>query len=140
MRSLSVKSVRLQLEAKRNQMNTKFQRYLKRKNRVRRKISGSVDKPRLTVTRSLKNISCQLVDDVNGVTLAAVSSNSKEVKEIFNDKKHTKTEVAKATGRLLAEKAKAKGIKKAVFDRNGYMFHGRIKAVADGFKDAELTI
>ncbi len=121
-------------------MNTKLQRYFKRKNRVRRKVSGTSEKPRLTVTRSIKNISCQLIDDIQGVTLASVSSDSKEMKDILTDKKHTKTEVAKATGRLLAEKAKVKGIEKAVFDRNGYKFHGRIKAVADGFKEAKLTI
>ena len=123
-----------------DQLKARRKRYLKRKKRVRKNIFGTPDKPRLTVTRSHKSIYCQLVDDVSGQTLVGISSNSKEIKDLFSDKSPTKMELSKATGRLLAEKAKVKGLQKSVFDRNGYKFHGRIKAVADGFKEGEITL
>jgi len=108
---------------------------LKRKARVRRKLSGTAERPRLTVYKSLKHTYAQLVDDVAGKTIAFVSSLSKELKgKTEGDKKAE----AKAVGTLLAEKAKASKVKAVVFDRNGFPYHGRIAAVADGAREAGL--
>jgi large subunit ribosomal protein L18 len=108
---------------------------LKRKARVRRKLSGTAIRPRLSVYKSLKHIYAQLVDDAAGKTLAFVSSLSKELKgKVEGDKKAE----AKAVGTLLAEKAKAAKVEAVVFDRNGFPYHGRIAAVADGAREAGL--
>ncbi len=111
--------------------------YLKRKKRVRKKIRGTPDRPRLTVYRSNKHIYAQIIDDVAGRTLAAFSSLHKEIRE----RKETlegKVAVAKEVGRLLAKKALAQGIEKVVFDRNGFLYHGRVKAVAEGAREGGL--
>lgn len=106
----------------------------KRHMRIRRHVSGTPERPRLVVCRSLSNIQAQLVDDTRGVTLMGVSSLSKEI-----DKKgKKKIEVSKAVGKMLAEKAREKGIEKIVFDRNGYIYHGRVKAFADGAREGGL--
>ena len=104
----------------------------KRHNRVRNKISGTAECPRLNVFRSNTNIYAQLIDDVAGVTLASASSNDSAVE------KGTKVEQSAAVGKLIAERAVAKGYKKVVFDRGGYLFHGRVKALADGARENGL--
>ena len=100
--------------------------------RVRRKISGTAECPRLNVFRSNKNIYAQLIDDVAGVTLASASTLDKEVS------KGTKTEQAVVVGKLVAERAVAKGISEVVFDRGGYLYHGRVKALADSARENGL--
>ena|SRR3990172_8453667 len=107
------------------------------KYRIRKKVLGTASRPRFTVFRSLNNIYAQLVDDVNGKTLFTVSTISKEVKGLLKDKK-SKTEESKQVGKKLAEMAIERNIKKVVFDRNGYLFHGRIKAIADSAREAGL--
>ena len=97
--------------------------------KIRKKIEGSVDLPRLSVFRSNKCIYAQLIDDIAGNTLAA--SDSKAVSG-------TKTEAAKEAGKKIAEKAKAAGIENVVFDRSGYLYHGRIKAFAEGAREGGL--
>jgi large subunit ribosomal protein L18 len=108
---------------------------LKRKARIRRKLSGTSERPRLTVYKSLKHIYAQVVDDTTGRTLAFASSLSKELKgKDEGDKK----EDAKRVGRLVAEKAKAANVTRVVFDRNGFPFQGRIAAVAEAAREAGL--
>lgn len=107
---------------------------IRRKRRVRNKVSGSAQRPRLTVFRSNRHIYAQLIDDVSGATLAAAST--LEASGDFADK--DKSQKAKEVGRLLAERAKEKGIEKVVFDRNGYIYHGRVAAVATGAREAGL--
>ncbi|MBX5483890.1 MAG: 50S ribosomal protein L18 [Myxococcaceae bacterium] len=107
-----------------------------RKARIRKKISGSTERPRLTVYKSLKHIYAQVVDDSTGRTLAYASSLSKEFKgkELDGDKKAD----ARRVGALIAEKCKAANINQVVFDRNGFPYHGRIAAVADAAREAGL--
>src|SRR5438105_1954325 len=95
----------------------------KRKLRVRGKVSGNVERPRMTVFRSLKHIYAQVVNDVDGKTIAHASTLSKDVKGPANEA--TKKEAAKLVGKAIAAQLKAKGVTKVVFDRNGYMYHGR---------------
>jgi len=109
----------------------------KRANRIRKKISGTEARPRLTVYRSNTNIYAQIIDDTNGQTLVAVSSLSKDVKESIKEIKG-KIEVSKVVGAALAKKALEKNITTVVFDRNGYKYHGRVKAVADAAREAGL--
>lgn len=108
----------------------------KRKVRVRKKISGSAETPRLNVYRSNKHIYAQLVDDVNGTTIASISTLIKGIKE--KAAKSEKTEAAKLVGSGIGKLAKEKGIKSVVFDRGGYLYHGRVKAVADAAREAGL--
>ena len=104
------------------------------KYRIRKRVSGTAERPRLVVFRSLSNLYATLIDDVNGVTLCSVSTLNKEVK----GEKASKTNKSKIVGKLIAEKAFEKKIKKVVFDRNGYLYHGRVKAVADAAREAGL--
>ncbi|MGH2574497.1 MAG: 50S ribosomal protein L18 [Ignavibacteria bacterium] len=104
---------------------------------IRKKVIGSPERPRLVVYRSLNNIYVNLIDDVNNKTITTVSSLSKEIKAETNDKT-TKISESKLVGKFLAQKALEKNIKKVVFDRNGYLYHGRVKAVADGAREAGL--
>lgn len=97
--------------------------------RVRKKVNGTNERPRLNVYRSNKAIYCQIVDDTKGHTLAAASSTGLT---------GNKTEKALAVGKLIAEKAKAAGIENVVFDRGGYLYHGRVKALADGAREGGL--
>jgi len=108
----------------------------KRRGRVRNKISGTATCPRLNVFRSLNNIYAQVIDDETGTTLCSVSSISPELREKLAS--GSNTEAAKAVGELLAEKAKEKGITSVVFDRAGYLYHGRVKAVAEGARAGGL--
>ena len=104
---------------------------------IRKKVLGTAAVPRLTVFRSLNNIYVQLVDDKSGKTLLTVSTISKDVKGMLIEKK-SKTEKSKIIGKKLAELAQQKNIKKVVFDRNGYLYHGRVKAIADAAREAGL--
>ena len=109
---------------------------LRRHTRVRKKISGTAETPRLSVYRSLNHIYVQVIDDVKGVTLCSASTMEKEVKGEIKDM--TKTEAAKIVGKKVAERALAKGVKAVVFDRGGYLYTGRVQAVADGAREAGL--
>lgn len=108
-----------------------------RHERVRNKVSGTAERPRLCVRRSLKHIYAQLVDDTTGKSLAQVASTSKEVLAKLSDES-TKTDASKAIGEIIAEKAKKQGINAVVFDRGGYLYHGRVKAVAEAARSAGL--
>ena len=112
--------------------NTNAQR-LKRHKRVRAKISGTPEMPRLNVFRSEANIYAQVIDDVNGVTLASASSLDKAIEGYGGNKT-----AARAVGKLVAERCKAKGIETVVFDRGGYLYHGRVKALAEGAREGGL--
>jgi large subunit ribosomal protein L18 len=114
---------------------TKLERRARIKMRIRKKISGTAESPRLAVYRSNKQIYVQVVDDLNSVTL--LSACSKE-KEIANRTGIKKTEQAKLVGKLLAAKCKEKGIEKVVFDRSGYKYHGRVKSLADAAREGGL--
>ncbi|MBO6302691.1 MAG: 50S ribosomal protein L18 [Ruminiclostridium sp.] len=107
---------------------------IKRHQRVRNKISGTAACPRLNVFRSAKNIYAQLIDDEKGVTLCAASSNEKSFTEYGGN-----CEAAKKVGLALAERAKDKGITDVVFDRSGYIYHGRVAALADGAREGGLN-
>ena len=107
-----------------------------RAERVRAKISGTPERPRLNVFRSLNNIYAQVIDDVNGVTLAAASTMDKNIAKSLEGK--TKQEAAFIVGQNIAKNAMSKGIKTVVFDRAGYQYTGRVKAVADGAREAGL--
>ncbi|WP_291101975.1 MULTISPECIES: 50S ribosomal protein L18 [unclassified Flavobacterium] len=111
---------------------TKPQRRQRIRFRIRKTISGTATNPRLSVFRSNKEIYAQLIDDVNGVTLLAASSREKEIG------KGTNVEVATAVGKLVAEKALKAGIEVVTFDRGGYLYHGRIKSLAEGARAAGL--
>ena len=106
---------------------------LKRHIRVRGKISGTPERPRLDVFRSNANIYAQIIDDVNGVTLASASTLDKEFEGATGN-----CEAANKVGKLLAERAAAKGIKVVIFDRGGYVYHGRVAALADGAREGGL--
>jgi large subunit ribosomal protein L18 len=107
-----------------------------RHERIRKKIAGTAARPRLCVRRSLKNMYAQLVDDATGKSLVLVSSLSPELKPLAEGK--NKVETSKELGKLIAQKALAAGIKNVVFDRGGYLFHGRVKAGADAAREAGL--
>jgi large subunit ribosomal protein L18 len=115
-------------------MATKIKRD-KIKKRIRAIVSGSAERPRMSVFRSNKEIYVQLVNDLEGVTVLAASSADKGIA----DDKGTKTEIANKVGKLIAERAKEAGIEKVVFDRNGYLYHGRVKSLADGAREEGLN-
>jgi large subunit ribosomal protein L18 len=114
---------------------TKLERRTRIKMRIRKKISGTAELPRLAVYRSNKQIYVQVVDDLNKVTILSASSKEKEVAEKTGIKK---TEQAKLVGKLLASKCKEKGIETVVFDRSGYKYHGRVKSLADAAREGGL--
>lgn len=109
----------------------------KRIKRIRKKISGTAEKPRLRVFKSNKHIYAQVIDDVAGHTLAAMSSMDKQILE--DGELKGKTAKARKVGALLADKAKAAGIASVVFDRGGYIYHGRVKALSEGAREAGLN-
>ncbi|AWK03050.1 50S ribosomal protein L18 [Flavobacterium sp. GN10] len=111
---------------------TKSERRQRIKFRIRKSVSGSAARPRLSVFRSNKEIYAQIIDDVNGVTILAASSREKEIG------KGTNVEIAAAVGKLVAEKALKAGIDTITFDRGGYLYHGRIKSLAEGARAAGL--
>jgi large subunit ribosomal protein L18 len=112
---------------------------LRRHNRVRRKIEGTPERPRLVVHRSHKNMQAQLIDDTTGRVLLGLSTLAPELKELRGgEETKKKTQVSRAAGKLLAEKAKEAGIQRVVFDRGGFLYHGRIAAFAEGAREAGL--
>ena len=113
-------------------VKTKTQSRLRRRRRVRAKVRGSAERPRLSVFRSNRGIGAQLIDDVAGRTLAAVNWTEGDLKELKS------MDQAKKAGELLAERGKAAGVETVVFDRGGYRYHGRVKALADGAREAGL--
>ena len=114
----------------------KQQSHFRRKKRVRKKVSGSLQRPRLSVSRSLKHIYAQIIDDETGNTLAHASSLSPEVETDTTD--GGKIQIAQNVGQLIAQKAKENQIEGVIFDRGGYLYHGRIKALADAARGAGL--
>jgi len=118
-------------------MNSKLAARLKRRQRIRRKISGSEARPRLSVFRSSRHIYTQIIDDGQGRTLVAASTLSADLKERLAGLK--KSEAAKEVGKLLATRAKEKGISLVVFDRSGFLYHGRVKAVAESCREHGLV-
>jgi large subunit ribosomal protein L18 len=113
---------------------TKLEKRVRIKSRVRKIVSGTAERPRMSVFRSNKEIYTQLIDDVQGVTLLSTSSKAKELAGTTG----TKTEKAALVGKLVAEKAVAAGITTVVFDRNGYLYHGRVKQLADAAREGGL--
>jgi len=107
---------------------------LARHKRVRKNISGTAERPRLNVFRSSKNIYAQIIDDTKGITLVSASS----LEKAFTENYGGNCDAAKAVGKLVAEKALEKGIKAVVFDRGGYIYHGRVAALAEGAREAGL--
>ena len=116
--------------------NEKKDKRLRRKIRIRKKIKGTPERPRLTVYRSLKYVYAQIIDDESGHTIAAASSLEKELRKSL--KSTNDLEAAKLVGKLVAKRAMEKGINEVVFDRNGYKYHGRIKALADAAREEGL--
>jgi large subunit ribosomal protein L18 len=112
---------------------TKAQQRLRRRRRVRARVSGTAERPRLSVFRSNRGIFAQLIDDTQGNTLAAVNWIEPDLRKI------TASDQAKKAGELLAERAKAAGIETCVFDRGGYQYHGRVKALAEGAREGGLA-
>ncbi|MCY9590712.1 50S ribosomal protein L18 [Paenibacillus chitinolyticus] len=108
---------------------------LKRHLRVRKKIQGTTARPRLNIFRSEKHIYAQIIDDVNGVTVASASTQDKELKEVSNG---GNVEAARKVGELVANRAKEKGVSQVVFDRGGYLYHGRVQALAEAAREAGL--
>jgi large subunit ribosomal protein L18 len=113
---------------------TKGERRLKRRRRVRAKISGTASRPRISVFRSNQGISAQLIDDMSGSTLAAVNWFEPELRSL------AKSERARRSGEALAERAKAAGVSEAVFDRGGYRYHGHIRAFAEAIREAGIAV
>ena len=113
-------------------VQTKRQQRLRRRRRVRAKVRGTAERPRISIFRSNRGISAQLVDDVSGTTLAAISWTESELKGLPSMEQATKA------GELLAERAKKAGVSTGVFDRGGYRYHGRVKALADGAREKGL--
>ncbi|MBW1889050.1 MAG: 50S ribosomal protein L18 [Deltaproteobacteria bacterium] len=109
---------------------------LKRKKSIRKRLSGTAERPRLSVFRSSRHIYAQLVDDVKGGTLVSAGSLEKDVRD--TPKFESKVAMAEHIGKLLAERAKEKGIEAVVFDRNGFLYHGRVKALSSGARKAGL--
>ncbi|TAL16278.1 50S ribosomal protein L18 [bacterium] len=119
-----------------NRITAKIKGRLSRKKRVRRNVSGTAERPRLTVYRSLKHMYAQLIDDETGSTLVCASTKGRDVRDEL--KKTGNIDAAKAIGAAVAKKALAHDIKKVVFDRNGYAFHGKVKALAEAAREAGL--
>lgn len=117
--------------------NLKQEMRLKRKKRIRAKIAGTSERPRLTVFRTAKHIYAQIINDEMGISLVCASTLSKEIRE-KKGKLEGKVNVALEVGKLIAAKALAKGIKKVVFDRSGFLYHGRVKALSNGAREGGL--
>ncbi len=118
-------------------VNPREQSRLKRKRRIRKKIHGTPERPRLSVFRSARHIYAQVIDDTRGHTLAAASTLDKEVAGDQQAKR--KVDKAVLVGKLVAQRAQAQGVSKVVFDRNGFLYHGRVKAVSDGAREGGLA-
>ncbi len=118
-------------------MNIRQQARLKRKKRIRKKIHGTSDRPRLSVFRSARHTYAQLIDDSQGRTLMSASTVDQQTKA--DPKFESKVAAAKFVGKLIGERALDKGIKKVVFDRNGFLYHGRVKSLSEGAREAGLV-
>lgn len=116
-------------------LKTRHERRLRRHRRVRKKVMGTPERPRLCVYKSLRHLYAQLIDDLHGHTLVYVSTLDRELRDRVRG---PNMEAAKAVGKLLAERARAKGIEKVVFDRSGYPYHGVVKALADSAREGGL--
>ena len=114
---------------------SKSERRLRIRRRIRKRLSGTSERPRLSVFRSNKHIYAQLIDDVKGITLVTASTNGKEISE---KEGNDKTSQAEMVGKKIGEKAKESGITSVVFDRSGYLYHGRVKALAESARKAGL--
>lgn len=114
--------------------NRQLESRLRIKRRIRKKVNGTAERPRLTVFRSNRHVYAQLVDDMAGHTLAAASSHDKGIKA------KNPIELSAEVGKSLAQRAKDAGIERAIFDRNGYRYHGRVKALADGAREGGLVL
>ena len=119
-----------------SKLNPRQEARLKRRKRIRKKVSGSPERPRLSVFRSSKHIYAQVIDDLNGVTLVTASTLSPEIRQ--QEKVKGKIEDAKRVGKLIAQMTKAQGVTSVVFDRNGFMYHGRVRALAAAAREAGL--
>jgi len=117
--------------------NIRQQARLKRQQRIRKKVLGTSQRPRLSVFRSARHIYAQVIDDVQGLTLTAASTQDSQVKN--TPKFENKIAAAKFVGKLIGERARDKGITQVVFDRNGFLYHGRIKSVSEGAREAGLV-
>ncbi|MFY9264575.1 MAG: 50S ribosomal protein L18 [Solirubrobacterales bacterium] len=109
-------------------------RRVRRKRRVRAKISGTAERPRISVVRSNRGVSAQLIDDLAGHTIAAVNWTEADLRKL------TGSDQAKKAGEVLAERAKAAGVEAAVFDRNGFLYHGRVQAFAEGVREGGIAV
>ena len=118
-------------------MNIRQHARLKRKKRIRKKITGTLDRPRLSVFRSARHTYAQLIDDSQGRTLMTASTVDQQTKAA--PKFESKVAAAKFVGKLIGERALDKGIKKVVFDRNGFLYHGRVKTLSEGAREAGLV-
>ncbi len=110
----------------------------RRRKSIRKKVSGEPGRPRLSVFRSLKHTYAQVIDDVGGVTLVSASTLSDDVRKELGNGDHTKTDASKAVGNILARLALEKGIKQVRFDRGGYLYHGRVQALAEAAREGGL--
>ncbi|MCB0711684.1 MAG: 50S ribosomal protein L18 [Ignavibacteriae bacterium] len=119
----------------------KYQRRLRRKRSIRKTITGTAERPRLSINRSLKHVYLQAIDDVSGHTVAAASSLNDELVQslIEGSEGGQSMAISRAVGKAMARRLKEKNIERAVFDRNGFLYHGRIKAVADGAREEGLN-
>ena len=117
--------------------NIRQQARVKRKKRIRKKINGTTQRPRLSVFRSARHIYAQVVDDTAGHTLAAASTMDKDA--LSGSKVENKVEAAKFVGKLVGERAIGKGIKEVILDRNGFLYHGRIKSLSEGARESGLV-
>ena len=120
-----------------SKMNPRVSMRLKRKSRIRKNLSGTATRPRLSVFRSARHIYAQIIDDLTGVTLVAAGTLSPEIRDKVGSLK--KKDAAHEVGKLLADKAKSKGIDQVVFDRNGFLYHGRIKSLAESCREHGLV-
>lgn len=119
----------------------KLERRSRRRQRIRRKVNGTAERPRLSVFRSANHIYVQAVDDISGKTIAQASSLKEEgLGELVTDENTSKIAVGHAVGRLIARRLKEQNVNSAVFDRNGYIYHGRVQALADGAREEGLHV
>jgi len=120
-----------------SKMNPRVSMRLKRKSRIRKNLSGTATRPRLSVFRSARHIYAQIIDDLTGITLVSAGTLSPEIRDKVGSLK--KKDAAHEVGKLLADKAKSKGIDQVVFDRNGFLYHGRIKSLAESCREHGLV-
>ena len=129
--------------SRKSEVKSKHERRLRRKRHVRRRVFGEAEQPRLTVFRSHRHMSCQLIDDFRGVTLAAASTTQKSVQAELGGIGAGfggNAKAASLVGKLISERAKALGIERVRFDRNGYRYHGRVKALAEAAREGGLKL